>query len=89
MTLTGGEQGPVRALARVICDGQLPQMLDISANVVDQKLVLSFPDKETGQHGEGGQVGKVDFGTTLYGNEMTITAVLSNHSPQPTPFFIK
>ena len=88
MTLTATEQGPVRALARVIVDGQVPQMLDISATVVDQKLELSFPDKETGRLGEGGQLGKVDFGTTLYGNEMKIEAVLTNHSPQPTPFFI-
>ena len=59
--------------------GQPSRVIDINANVVEQKLELSFPNG-------GGEEDKVPFGTIYYGMKKQVKAVLTNNGPHTTQF---
>ena len=70
-------------LAQVELSGGQPSgALDINANVVEQKLELSFPEG-------GGQADEVPFGTVYYGMKRQIKALLTNNGPHTCQFNIK
>ena len=62
--------------------GQPSRVIDINADVVEQKLELSFPEG-------GGQADKVPFGTVYYGVKRQVKAMLTNNGPHTCQFNIQ
>ena len=75
--------GPFRKLCRLNVAGRPSRVVDVSAQVVDQRLALILPGG-----GVAGTASSLDFGTLMHGEEKTITATLTNNGPQPLPYFI-
>lgn len=80
---TSSEIQQFHAIAKVsMTGGQPDRYLDINADVVDQRLELSFPDG-------GGTANAVPFGSIFYGETRVIKAFLVNNGPQTSGFNIK
>jgi hypothetical protein len=75
------ELGPFRALAEVNIEGEdIPKILDITAQSVEQRLELVHSDN-SGALGE-----LLKFGPLIYGQEKQIDAMLVNNGPQPISY---
>jgi len=81
LTLDPKDLGPVRILCAVKVEGQPDMLLDVSAQVVEQKLEFVSSDGHT-------QLDKVDFGALYFGQIQQFTAILINHGPQTTGYSI-
>ena len=77
----GDGMGPFRSVARLQVEGQLPQIVDLSAIVVEQHLTVVYRNSKR-------PVKSIDFGNTLYGETAVVEALLVNDGPNPVPYFI-
>lgn len=74
------ELGPWREFIQVVGPGILnPGVLDVTVQVVDQKLSLLAANN-------GGILDNVDFGSLFYGESKTVDALLVNTGPQQLSF---
>lgn len=82
LTLTAPDKvGPFRAVGRLVVEGAVPQVLDVSARFVNQKLSLVYKNSKE-------PLRIADFGNTLYGETCTIEALLVNDGPVPLPYLV-
>lgn len=79
----GNECGAYRELVNVIATGnEDPMLLDVSANVVVQKMTLLSKSK-------GVIVDNIDFGMLVFGQTKVVESHLVNNSPLPVTYVIK
>jgi hypothetical protein len=77
-----GEVGPFREIVLVTGTGiGEPMLLDVSAEVVVQKITLLSAKKKV-------LLEEIDFGTLIFGQHKTVDALLVNTSPLPISFAI-
>jgi hypothetical protein len=77
----GNEVGTMRLLAAVQIDGeQTTRMIDINANVVEQRLEMMLPGRPRIPLTE------LPFGTVHYGERRTLAVVIVNNGPRQQPF---
>ena len=77
----GTDLGAMRLLASVKLDGeQSSRMIDINANVVEQRLELVLPGRLDVPLSE------LPFGSVHYGERRTVTVLLVNNGPRQQPF---
>jgi hypothetical protein len=77
-----GEVGPFREIVLVTGTGiGEPMLLDVSAEVVVQKITLLSAKKKV-------LLDEIDFGTLIFGQQKVVDALLVNTSPLPISFAI-
>jgi hypothetical protein len=77
----GNDMGAMRLLAAVQLDGeQSTRMIDINANVVEQRLEMMLPGRP------GVPLTELPFGSVHYGERRTLKVLMVNNGPQPQPF---
>jgi hypothetical protein len=76
---TGENVGNFRELINVELTGQPDRVIDVSAEVMEQKLQLLLPDGV-------GPVSHIPFGCIHFGQTRNVTAMLMNNGPLPVSF---
>ena len=77
----GNDMGAMRLLAAVQLDGeQSTRMIDVNANVVEQRLEMMLPGRP------GVPLTELPFGSVHYGERRTLKVLIVNNGPQPQPF---